>query len=601
MFSSTPRPKSKKPGDFPCFHPSIAVTKPSYKTHPKIPKKKTTKIQMVVKMKKWSPWHHHPPPPPPPPPPQPPATGSRKFKVKVERLKVEGFEHGGGGGEKVMGVELRWKGERRRHGLAAVGFHRRRWKVVEGRCKERVVRKGEVIVWEEDEDLENVCWFSGDEEASSNGYKFVPWIVTFKFTYGEYNKGKMAVIGKVSLNVAEFDSPVIEKKLPVDLEIAGLTTPATVSVLLSYVELRDSGELIQPTQSEDVNEVVQGKKKLSLEEVSLSDSDNSVTFDSDSTTESRVVTDQSSSSDAVLDDKKAGFFDWKRRRLNRKQAKTKAEDSRANMFSGDWVVQKPEYKNLIPNLWEAREFISRDGESKLDTSAFFASFDQCSDKAAGPSACTALVTVIAHWLGSHGSTVMPTVEQFDDLIVDGSAEWRNLCEKGSHVAEFPDRHFDLETVITAGIRPLSVSREKSFVGFFSPEKFESLSGVMSFDDIWDREISRSPGVYIVSWNDHFFVLKAEEDGYYLIDTLGERLAEGCNQAYILRFDHGSCLTESRNGNIICKGKECCKEFIKRFLAAIPLKELEMEEQKQAVPYYSLHHRLQIEFNFCSTV
>ncbi|XP_024983729.1 uncharacterized protein LOC112519722 [Cynara cardunculus var. scolymus] len=550
-------------------------------------------------MKKWSPWQHQPPP----------ATESRKFRVKVERIKLEGFEHGGGGGEKVMGMELRWKGERK-HGLAVVGFHRRR--SGEQRCKERIIRKGEVIVWEEDEDLENICWFSA---GPSNAYefdqhKFVPWIITFKFTYGEYNKGKMAVIGKASLNLAEFASNVgslmIEKKLPVDLEVAGLTTPATISVLLSFVEIRDSGELVQATQSEGVKEDVRGNKKLSMEEVSLSDSDNSVTFDSDGTSDSRAVT-QSSSSVAIPPDmdKKAGFFDWKRRRLNRRPVKTKVEDSRPATFSGNSIASGSEYKNLIRNslqiTWEAREFVSRDGESKLDTQTFFASFDQCSDKAAGPSACTTLVTVIAHWLGSHDSTIMPTVQQFDTLIIDGSSEWRNLCEKGSHVDEFPDKHFDLETVLRAGIRPLSVSREKSFVGFFSPEKFESLSGVMSFDDIWDHEISRSPGVYIVSWNDHFFVLKTDEDGYYIIDTLGERLAEGCKQAYILRFDHGSCLTESRNDQVICKGKECCKEFIKRFLAAIPLKELEMEEQKQAVPYYSLHHRLQIEFNFCNTV
>ncbi|KAI3696619.1 hypothetical protein L6452_29044 [Arctium lappa] len=576
MFSSTPRPKKKNP-----------------------------KIQMVVKMKKWSPWQHQPPAP---------ATGARKFRVKVERIKVEGFEHGGGGGggggEKVMGMELRWKGERK-HGLAVVGFHRRR-RPEERRWKERVVRKGEVIVWEEDEDLENICWFT---KATSNAYefdqhKFVPWIVSFKFTYGECNKGKMAVIGKVSLDLAEFasnvGSPVIEKKLPIDLEVAGLTTPATVSVLLSFVEIRDSGELVHVTQSEGIKEAVEPKKKLFLEEVSLSDSDNSVTFDSDGSSESRAVTQSSSSVAVPTDmDKKAGFFDWKRRRLNLRPAKMKAEDSRPAMFSADSIASGPGYKNLthnsLRNTWETREFISRDGESKLDTQTFFASFDQCSDKAAGPSACTTLVTVIAHWLGSHDSTIMPTVQQFDTLIIDGSSEWRNLCEKGSHVDEFPDKHFDLETVLRAGIRPLSVSREKSFVGFFSPEKFESLSGVMSFDDIWDHEISRSPGVYIVSWNDHFFVLKADEDGYYIIDTLGERLAEGCNQAYILRFDHGSCLTESRNDKVICRGKECCKEFIKRFLAAIPLKELEMEERKQVVPYYSLHHRLQIEFNFCSTV
>lgn len=127
---------------------------------------------MVVKMKKWSPWQHQPPV----------VTGSKKFRVKVERIKLEGFEHGGGGGEKVMGVELRWKGERK-HGLAAVGFHRRR--PGERWCKERIVRKGEVIVWEEEDDLENICWFStvASNAFDLNQHKFAPWIVTFKFTY----------------------------------------------------------------------------------------------------------------------------------------------------------------------------------------------------------------------------------------------------------------------------------------------------------------------------------------------------------------------------------------------------------------------------------
>ncbi|KAI7990730.1 hypothetical protein LOK49_LG12G02057 [Camellia lanceoleosa] len=31
---------------------------------------------------------------------------------------------------------------------------------------------------------------------------------------------------------------------------------------------------------------------------------------------------------------------------------------------------------------------------------------------------------------------------------------------------------------------------------------------------------------------------------------------------------------------ICSGKECCREFMKRFLAAIPLRELELEKKKE---------------------
>lgn len=278
------------------------------------------------------------------------------------------------------------------------------------------------------------------------------------------------------------------------------------------------------------------------------------------------------------------------------------------------------YQENTVHLWEEKDVVSRDGKSKLKAPFFFASFDQRSDKAAGASACTALVAVISHWLHSNADS-MPSRSEFDDLIMQGSSEWRKLCEDANYVRDFPNKHFDLETVLGADIRPVSISHNESFVGFFGAETFDSLKGAMSFDEIWD-EISSSdhetaPRIYIVSWNDHFFVMKAEADAYYIIDTLGERLYEGCNQAYIIRFDDKAVMKRNTSkqkdakasendkmeeideDEVICSGKECCREFIKRFLAAIPLKELEEEEKKRknAVSYFCLHQRLQIEFNF----
>lgn len=257
------------------------------------------------------------------------------------------------------------------------------------------------------------------------------------------------------------------------------------------------------------------------------------------------------------------------------------------------------------DTWQEKELTSRDGEAKLTASVFLASFDQRSDKAAGESACTALVAVISHWLHSNSNTT-PNRFEFDNLIMQGSSEWRKLCQDDAYVTLFPNKHFDLETIIQANIRPVSISHSNSFVGFFGAEAFEALNGAMSFDDIWD-EISSNVGVYIVSWNDHFFVLKAETNAYYIIDTLGERLYEGCNQAYVLRFDDtavmkklcGTKTEEVAEEEVLCRGKECCREFIKRFLAAIPLKELKEDEEKKKskVSYYALHHRLQIEFNY----
>ncbi|CAL5361103.1 unnamed protein product [Camellia sinensis] len=282
-------------------------------------------------------------------------------------------------------------------------------------------------------------------------------------------------------------------------------------------------------------------------------------------------------------------------------------------------VNEPTREQTEPSTtghWEEKELVSRDGQAKLKANVFFASFDQCNDKAAGESACTALAAVIAVWLQSNQDNT-PTRAQFDRLIVEGSSEWRKLCDNQDLINQFASKHFDIETVLQARLCPISVLHEKSFIGFFGPEKFETLKGVMSFDQIWD-EVKRNaeggndmPRIYIVSWNDHFFVLKVDINAYYIIDTFGERLFEGCNQAYILRFDDSALMhgkvekegvtSDQASEDEICSGKECCREFMKRFLTAIPLRELESEEKKEPVSYLALHQRLQIEFNFTTSL
>ncbi|KAI4348861.1 hypothetical protein L6164_009530 [Bauhinia variegata] len=335
------------------------------------------------------------------------------------------------------------------------------------------------------------------------------------------------------------------------------------------------------------------------------------------------------------------------------------DDSSANRSS----ISEFGDDNFAIGSWEQKEVTSRDGHMKLQTQVFFASIDQRSERAAGESACTALVAVIADWF-QNNRDLLPIKSQFDSLIREGSLEWRNLCENETYKERFPDKHFDLETVIQAKIRHLAVVPRKSFIGFFHPEgmdegRFDFLQGAMSFDNIWD-EITRAgvecpgdgePQVYIVSWNDHFFILKVEADAYYIIDTLGERLYEGCNQAYILKFDSSTVINKmpnvaqssdektgsdqqtvasvlDRNNNkqtqqvngkemdsvvepeeqqlkseqqeeeeVVCRGKEACKEYIKSFLAAIPIRELQADIKKGLISSTPLHHRLQIEFHY----
>ena len=333
------------------------------------------------------------------------------------------------------------------------------------------------------------------------------------------------------------------------------------------------------------------------------------------------------------------------------------DDSAANRSS----VSEFGDDNFAVGSWEQKEVMSRDGHMKLQTQVFFASIDQRSERAAGESACTALVAVMADWF-QNNRDLMPIKSQFDSLIREGSLEWRNLCENQTYRERFPDKHFDLETVIQAKIRPLSVVPGKSFIGFFHPEgmdegRFDFLHGAMSFDNIWDeishagRECTNNdePQLYIISWNDHFFILKVEADAYCIIDTLGERLYEGCNQAYILKFDSDTVIYKMQdvargsgkktasdlqtvaevleqnerqiqpiNGKemdssveteeqlksdqeeeVVCRGKEACKEYIKSFLAAIPIRELQADVKKGLISSTQtpFHHRLQIEFHY----
>ncbi|KAJ0465393.1 putative NT-type C2 domain-containing protein [Helianthus annuus] len=330
-------------------------------------------------------------------------------------------------------------------------------------------------------------------------------------------------------------------------------------------------------------------------------------------------------------------IDFDRRMLSSSDECKSDEDTNANRCS----ISEFGDDNFAVGSWEKKEIVSRDGHMKLETQVFFASIDQRSERAAGESACTALVAVIADWFQNNWNE-MPIKSQFDSLIRDGSLEWRNLCENEVYRERFPDKHFDLETVLQAKIRNLAVVPEKSFIGFFQPEGIKEgdlhfLDGAMSFDGIWD-EISKigssytdnmNPLVYIVSWNDHFFMLKVERDAYYIIDTLGERLYEGCNQAYLLKFDKdtvieslpidtqksnetpegekvnesqsneiSSAVAASKDNEIVCKGKESCKEYIKSFLAAIPIRELQADLKKglMAASTTVVHHRLQIEFH-----
>ncbi|XWS70435.1 hypothetical protein CRYUN_Cryun03dG0048000 [Craigia yunnanensis] len=583
---------------------------------------------------------------------RPPRSPMKRLHVKVKPLKLEGLsrneEENEGVNKKIVLVEMVWKGPK--YGL--VPFYKSSSKHKTNRSCERILGNGKSIEW--DDEFESLCDFSVVSKDRTSG----SWDVLFNVLHGKNceKKSKLAVVGKVSLDLTELVSQTgcseIERKLPITLNVDGALIESTLLILVSFAEVRgppDTAESVQnsaESNKEDgffkmVKGLTRQKKKRrsgQKDQLNSCDSDESLVFDSDGLHENEsTTTSESSSGELSLGPELESFhslettdpnhmvrlFSWNKRRLSFRLFRRKTEPlikktSQSGEFDADQHPQSCSVGESQEDgsCWELKELVSRDGQARLKANVFFASFDQRSERAAGESACTALVAVIAHWLHSN-QDFMPTRLDFDSLITEGSLEWRKLCDNIAYTNSFPDKHFDLETVLEADLRPITVLQDKSFIGFFSPEKFECLKGAMSFDEIWN-EISSNrnyyePKVYIISWNDHFFVLKVESNAYYIIDSLGERLFEGCNQAYMLKFDDSSLMygnvakeepcegeMKEESEEIICIGKECCKEYIKRFLAAIPVGELEEEEKKGRASTSSLHQRLQIDFHYSSS-
>ena len=201
----------------------------------------------------------------------------------------------------------------------------------------------------------------------------------------------------------------------------------------------------------------------------------------------------------------------------------------------------------------------------------------------------------------------------DGIIAGAAREWRAFCRDDALVARFPDRHLDLDTAVrlhapfSAAAEAIAATVERrggekaekattsawasasasssshasfripasirlrpgdSFVGFLAPPgasrgdspTLDALADAAPpLRAIVDELAAMAPATFVVSWNDHFFVLRFaresrpnrksrpdsdprprddDEDELvaYAYDSLGERLCEGCKRGYALRFD-----------------------------------------------------------------
>ncbi|RWV96328.1 hypothetical protein GW17_00040971 [Ensete ventricosum] len=636
---------------------------------------------MVARMMRWRPWS---------------LLQSKRYEVRLVVRRIEGLS--GLGARAAAAAEVRWKGPKT--ALSSL----RRGGVRRNRTREGKVREGGVVEW--DEVFLTACTLSAHKENGA----FLPWEIAFAVftlalsllelrTIQEQTEAVQSSIVPVPLSPPLGDEFSCEKDEPHTLK-SGLRKVNILKALAlsrkakkAYQEdygneekcspRNEDAEHAYPCNTDSLNDVenVEENKDDFSERRSFSygtlASANYIegSFYSDMMTNTDyddLVYYSHKKSDVSYSDvedapsisipehpvsfvSKRSIIPWKKTRLNFRSPKAKGEPLLKKSYGeegGDDIdfdrLSNFGDDNFVVGSWELKEVISRDGSLKLCTQAFLASIDQRSEQASGESACTVLVAVIADWFQANPH-MMPIKSQFDNLIREGSLDWRMLCENQTYREHFPDKHFDLETVLEAKIRPLSIVPAKSFVGFFHPEgtddsdSFNFLHGAMSFDNIWD-EINRTkpeyssdcgPHIFIVSWNDHFFILKVEHDAYYIIDTLGERLHEGCNQAYILKFDGTTTIHKHKNesrpgcGNVpdaetqvqhndtrkqgefsgekeigdaimedelICRGQESCKEYIKSFLAAIPVRELQVDLRK-GLTTSLIHHRLQIEFHY----
>ncbi|KAM6544883.1 hypothetical protein CsatB_025619 [Cannabis sativa] len=239
--------------------------------------------------------------------------------------------------------------------------------------------------------------------------------------------------------------------------------------------------------------------------------------------------------------------------------------------------------------WSLLELFSHNKEAMLKVKVLFASF------ASGEDACSVIAVLISHWLHCNPNLI-PTRLQFESLIIQGSSEWRVLCSTETSYCG----HFDIETVVNTGIRPLSICAHKSIMGIVGVEKFEPLKDLFSLDEMWEtitKNLTTEPRVFIVGWDDHFFVLKLELHACYIFDSFGARLFRGCNKAYVLKFDESSVIFGSDQKTVLCAGKECCKEFMKKFFTNSVVMVLKKEYEKGCIQLPHLYEKLQVNMSY----
>eukprot|EP01026_Neomeris_dumetosa_P062472 TRINITY_DN5911_c0_g1_i11.p1 TRINITY_DN5911_c0_g1~~TRINITY_DN5911_c0_g1_i11.p1 ORF type:complete len:764 (-),score=131.61 TRINITY_DN5911_c0_g1_i11:854-2806(-) len=204
--------------------------------------------------------------------------------------------------------------------------------------------------------------------------------------------------------------------------------------------------------------------------------------------------------------------------------------------------------------WWRKRISTRANEHSiaLDVDVCYAKFDQRSSQAEGYAACACMSVVLAEWLLQNPGKLPIQQGQMEQLLLTGARDWQLIQQSlgedaGASSRQSNDGHIYLETALEQLGRQASLVVDGQYVVFLRPFEGsnvkldcppleEYLSSTPSLSEIWKEMEQRAPCVFIVAWNEHFALLEFMEDGrVFFVDTLGERLHEGCDRAYILRF------------------------------------------------------------------
>ncbi|KAG9160436.1 hypothetical protein Leryth_008826 [Lithospermum erythrorhizon] len=645
---------------------------------------------MVVKMMRWRPW---------------PPLISRKFEVNLNILKLEGGEdwvHEGVGG---VAVEIKWKGPK----ISLSTFRRT---TLKRNCtrEENIVDKNGSICW--DEEFQSVVNFSGFKDNVFHPWEISFNVLCNGLPQGA--KNKLSLVGTATLNLAELAARTEEKEfqlaVPLSLSNSATESRPSLSISISLVELRaaqESSESMQrpvvtsssppppapvetpPAEKDELSALKAGLRKVKIltEYVSIrrakkacrveessegrcstrsEECEYAYPFDSDSNEEFEGgESDESKEDSTVRKSFSYGTLAYANYVGGSFYSSTKVKDQ-----DEDWIYYSHRKADVCCS--HAEESLATSSEPPILQNSKRSILPWRKRKMSFRSPKTKGEPLLKKDNGEEGGDDIDYDRRqlsSDESLAFG---WQKTDEDSSvhrsSISEFGDDNFAVaveraaEKICTALVAVTELALFSWFpgrgssLGFHADGmdegKLDFLHGSMSFDNIWD-EISgadcldsNEPQVYIVSLGPNMHHKLNPRH------TLGERLHEGCNQAYVLKFDRDTtifnlpskaqsqqekpatelqivpaggehknmdtevCPNDSRASahvttgsdakmqseeeEVLCQGKECCKEYIKSFLAAIPIRELQADIKRGLITSTPVHHRLQIEFHFTRT-